>query len=307
MRKYFFKKLLTTLLLLFVSSSLIFSVLFFAVGDPTEIILFESITPETKQALRSKLGLDRPFIEQYLKFIWKLFTRFDLGNSWYAGTSVISYVSGAYFNTLRLTLFSGIIVCFLGIPVGILSAYYKETRIGEFLNTFIIFSISIPGFVIALFLMYIFAFRLDYFPIYGTGGLRYIFLPALSLSLYAAVNLARITRSIMLNVLSEDYITAARAKGLSELSIVLFHALRNALIPIITILGLQVGILMGGAMVVEIIFSWSGMGRLMFQAIFGRDFPVVRGAAIIFLFTIILVNTILDLLYTMINPQVKVY
>lgn len=307
MRKYFFKKLLTTLLLLFVSSSLIFSVLFFAVGDPAEIILFESITPETRKALRSELGVDRPFIEQYVEFTWKLFTRFDLGNSWYSGKSVISHISGAYFNTLRLTIFSGIMVCFLGILVGILLAYYKGTWIGEVLNTFIIFGISIPGFIIALFLMYIFGFQLGYFPIYGTGGLRYIFLPALSITLYAAVNLARITRSIMLDVLSEDYITTARAKGLSELSVVLFHALRNALIPIVTILGVQVGILMGGAMVVEIIFSWSGMGRLMFQAIFGRDFPVVRGAAIIFLFTIILVNTILDLLYTMINPQVKVY
>lgn len=307
MPKYLFKKLLTTLLLLFVSSSLIFSVLFFAAGDPAELILFESITPETRIALRSELGVDRPFIVQYVEFMWKLFTRFDLGDSWYSGRSVISEVSDVYFNTLRLTLFAGLIVCLLGTPIGILSAYYQGTWIDGVLNTLIIFGISMPVFVIAIFLMYIFGFKLGYFPIYGTGGLRYMFLPAISLALFVAVNLARLTRSTMLDVLKQDYIMTARAKGLSELSVVLFHALRNALIPIVTILGLQFGELMGGAMVVELIFSWAGMGWIMYEAIFGRDFPVVRGAAIIFLFTIILLNTILDLLYIMIDPQVKVY
>ncbi len=307
MFKYILKRLIAALLVMIISSSLVFAVLFIGAGDPAEVILQESITPETRISLRRQLGVDRPFIEQYFDFIWKLITKFDLGKSWYTRRSVLDSIATVYFNTLKLALFAAMISFILAVPIGALCGYYHGSPIDGLLSVFIMLGISMPIFVIALFLMYIFGFQLRWFPIYGTGGLKYIFLPALSLGLYTSVILARITRSTMLDIMGQDYIMTARAKGLPERSVILFHAMPNMLITIVTVLGLQFGILMGGAMVAELIFSWSGMGWLMLNAILGRDFPIIRGAAIVFLVTIILVNTILDILYAMINPQIKIY
>jgi ABC-type dipeptide/oligopeptide/nickel transport system permease component len=286
------------------SSSLVFLALTYGGPDPAILILRENYSEISANALRARFGLFDPLHVQYLRFLNNLFHG-DLGNSWYNGKPVIQEVMDTLPFTFQLAVGASLVAIFIGVLTGGLSAYYRGRWLDNIFRVVMLIGVSFPDFVIALFAILIFAYNLKLFPIYGSGTVKHLVLPSVSLGIFVGAVMGRQTRSAMLDVLHNEYIDTARAKGLSERKVLLRHALRNALIPIITIFGIYFGILMGGTFITEVIFALPGMGRLMVNSILSRDFPVVQGTAIVYLIIFVIVNLIIDILYTFIDPRVK--
>ena len=282
---------------------IVFSILHLVPGDPVHLALGEMASQQAYDRMRAKLGLDKPLYIQYFSFLGRLF-RLDLGKSVIYREDVAKLLGDKLLNTLELTGSALILSYFCAVPLGVLAAVKRNTVIDYLSMGLAIAGVSIPSFWLGFLLISLFAIKLHWFPIAGYGGIKHLVLPALTLGFGGAAQVARMTRSSLLEVINQDYILTAKAKGLRYGTVITKHALRNALIPIVTLLGLRIGWLIGGAVVIEIVFLRPGVGRLLVSAIYMRDFPIVQGVTLILAVTVILGNLLADILYAVVNPKV---
>lgn len=297
-------RLMTSLVTLIGVVSLVFFLIHLIPGDPVEYILGDSARPADREALRSELGLDRPLPVQYADYLSGLI-RFDLGNSLHSKQPVSALLLERLPATLKLSLFAFLLAVLIALPLGVLAA----TRSGTFWDsgamTLSLLGVSIPNFWLGPMLILLFSLWLGLTPVSGMEQPGSVVLPAITLGVSLAAILARMVRSSLLEVLGEDYIRTARAKGVSEQRIVWRHALGNALLPVITLLGLQFGALLAGSVITEKVFSWPGIGLLLIDAIQQRDYPVVQGTVLLIAVSYLIVNRLTDLLYRVVDPRVR--
>ncbi len=311
MAKYLIKTLLTVVPTLFGVVTIVFFLIHLTPGDPALAILGPHATAEAVQELRKSLGLDQPLYIQYFGFLGRLIQG-DLGRSLVTQQPVLWETLQPFPYTIHLAVAGILISIVLGVPVGVVSAVRRNSFLDYFMRAASISGISVPVFFLAILLLWIFSFQLRWFPIIGVGDtsswrslLYHLVLPASAIGVSMAVLIMRLTRSCMLEVLSQDYVRTARAKGLSEKSVIIVHALKNALLPIVTVIGLYMGQLLGGAILTETVFARQGVGKLLMDAIFARDYPQVQGTVLIFAVAVILVNVLVDILYRIIDPRIR--
>jgi peptide/nickel transport system permease protein len=283
---------------------LVFSMMFLS-GDPALLLLAPDASREEVEAFRKAMGFDQPFLVQFGGFAGRLLMG-DFGQSWRFQDSALVIVLERLPATIELAVAALLLSLVIALPVGIVSAIRKDTKFDTASMVLALSGQSVPGFWLGLMLILVFAVELGWLPTSGRQGPTYLILPALSLGLALAGRNARLVRSCMLEVLKEDYIRTARAKGLSEWRVINKHALKNALLPIITIVGLELGTLLGGAVITETVFSWPGIGLLAVQAIAGRDYPVVQAVIIVSAVGFVLINFIVDVLYTWLDPRISI-
>jgi peptide/nickel transport system permease protein/oligopeptide transport system permease protein len=301
---YVLKRLLASVAVVLVMVFIVTLILDIIPGDPVILMLGDTATPATIARLRSQLGLDRPLLVRYGNYLWSLLQG-DMGRSIREMSPVSHLIGIAWPRTLQLTAVAMLLTLIVGLPLGIVSGARPGSLSDHFSRLGSLLGLCMPVFWIGLVLMYIFSYKLGWVPVGGTGSWKHLILPSVTMAAYTVATLARMTRSSLMEVLGEDYIRTARAKGLSYRAVDLFHALKNALIPIITIFGMQVGQLMGGAILTETVFAWPGLGRLMVGAILDRDYPLLQGTILVFATTYILINLLVDLSYGLIDPQVS--
>lgn len=334
MWSYVLRRLLGLVPVLFGITLLVFLFLQLIPGDPAQAILGERGTPEQLEALREKLGLNKPLYVQYLTFVRNILTG-DLGTSAVSTIPVAEELKRRWPATFELALAATLVAVVLGIPVGILAAVRKNSLLDTLSMSLSLVGVSMPVFWLGLLLIYLFAVNLHWLPTGGrlstdlgidfrpiTGfllldglltlrlevlgdAIRHLVLPALTLGTIPLAILTRITRSAMLEVLSQDYVRTARAKGLAERQVILKHALKNALLPVVTIIGLQFGTLLGGAILTETIFSWPGIGSFIYEGILNRDYPVVQAGVLVVATVFVLVNLLVDLSYALLDPRIQ--
>jgi peptide/nickel transport system permease protein len=273
-------------------------------GDPTEAFVPEEATEATVELIRARLGLDKPFYQQYWIF-FKDMVRGDLGESKVTKEPVTGKLLERLPATLSLAGISMGIALVIALPLGVLSAVYRDTPIDRLAKILAFLGQSTPQFWMAIMLMVLFGVILQVLPVAGRGGPSTYVLPGITMGWFVVAGVVRLTRSSMLDVLDSDYITMARAKGLSERIVVWKHALRNAMIPVLTFSGLILGGFMNGSVVVEVVFAWPGLGRLALDAVVSRDFPVVQGMVMMVGAFYIVINLLVDLLYAAIDPRIK--
>jgi peptide/nickel transport system permease protein/oligopeptide transport system permease protein len=301
---YLIRRLLASVLVVLAMVFIVTLILDIIPGDPVILMLGDTATPATIAKLRHQLGLDEPLLVRYGNYLWRLLHG-DMGHSIREMAPVSHLIGTAWPRTLELTAVAMFLTLIIGLPLGIISGAKPGSLSDHFSRVTSLLGLCMPVFWIGLVLMYFFSFKLGWFPVGGTGTWKHLFLPAVTMAAYTVATLARMTRSSLMEVLGEDYIRTARAKGLSYGAVVVFHGLRNALIPIITVFGMQVGQLMGGAILTETVFAWPGLGRLMVGAILDRDYPLLQGTILIFASSYILINLLVDLSYGLIDPQVS--
>jgi len=304
MLHYLIKRILTGIIVLIGASSIVFIMIHIIPGDPVQAMLGESARPADLESLRHALGLDLPLYQQWLEFFNRLF-HFDLGKSLYSQRSVSQLLLERVGPTLILATSSLLVALLLALPLGILAALYQGSTWDRIAMTFSVMGIAIPNFWLGPLLILIFSIYLGWLPVSGQSGFSSIILPALTLGTALAALTSRMIRASLLEVLSEDYILAARAKGLSLSYVVIKHALPNALLPVMTVVGIQLGGLLAGAVITETIFSWPGIGLLTIESIQRRDYPVVQGCILFISFTYVLINLLTDLCYVVIDPRVR--
>jgi len=304
MLRYLSLRVLYTLPAVWLVVSIVFLLIHFVPGDPILQMLGEGAPAADVEATRHLYGLDLPLGEQYLHY-WKGVLRGDLGPSLRFNQSVSKMIAQRYPYTLELTLASLLVAIVLSIPAGVRSAQRRNRWDDRLLSVVSLFGLSFPYFALGPILILFFAIKLGLLPVSGSGTVAHLVLPAITMGGALAAILTRMVRTSMLEELSHDYIRTARAKGLPEQTVVYRHALRNAMIPIITVLGLQFGALLAGAIVTETIFSWPGIGRLTIQAISNRDYYLVQGCILAIGLTYIAVNFLTDLLYSAVNPRIR--
>jgi peptide/nickel transport system permease protein len=304
MSGYILRRLLLALLTILGISIVTFGILHLT-GDPARLILGELASDQALEAFRRENGLKDPLPVQYARFLGRAL-RGDFGMSLRYRAPVINLFLERVPATLELGSAAFLIALAVGIPVGIFSALRQNTRADYLVRVLVLFGQAVPGFYLGILLIMVFAVQLRWFPTGGRGGLQNLVLPAFALSLGLMALLIRFTRSAVLDVLRQDYIRTARAKGQREYMVIVGHALRNALIPVTTILGLQVAVLLSGAVVTETVFSWPGIGRFTVQAITARDFPIVQTSVLILSTIIVLANLAVDILYAILDPRIKV-
>jgi ABC-type dipeptide/oligopeptide/nickel transport system permease component len=304
MLRHLLFRLLYTLPALWLVLTLVFLLIHIVPGDPVQQMLGEGAAPAEVEHLRHALGLDQPLAEQYGRYLAGL-VRGDLGQSFRFQAPVGRIIFERYPATLQLAAVALLVCAAIGIPVGVLAAYRRGRPADRAASVFTLLGLAVPNFALGPVLILFFSIELGWLPVSGRGGPLYFVLPAATLGAALAAILTRMVRGAMLEELSSDYVRTARAKGLSTLAVLLRHALRNALIPIITILGLQFGTLLAGTIVTESIFSWPGIGRLTVQAISARDYPLLQGCILVISVSYVLVNLLTDLLYALIDPRVR--
>lgn len=301
---YLIKRILWLFPICFGVITLVFLLIHFIPGDPVDLMLGENAKFADKEVLRHQLGLDKPFLSQYLDFLGKI-TRGDLGRSLHSKQPVLTLILEKYPATIQLMLAAMLIALCISFPLGIFSAIRQYSLIDNLSLIFSLLGISMPNFWLGPLLIILFSLKLGWLPVSGRGGILHLILPALTLGAILSAILTRMIRSSLLEVLGEDYITSARAKGLPGWQVILKHALKNALIPVVSIMGLQIGALLSGSIITEMIFSWPGLGRLTIQAIYTRDYPLVQGCVLIIAISYVLVNLLTDLVYTKIDPRIR--
>jgi peptide/nickel transport system permease protein/oligopeptide transport system permease protein len=304
MFQYVIKRLLSIIPVLFGISLLLFFMLRALPGDPAQVLAGQMATPEDIEHIRHQLGLDRPVYIQYAVFLGQL-AKFDLGRSARTQNPVIQEIWARLPNTILLAVVAITLACLFGIPAGIISAIRPYTYLDYLVTSAALFGISMPVFWLGLMLVIVFSVILPWLPAGGTGSWKHVILPSITLTAFVVAFIARMTRSSMLEVLSQDYTTTARSKGLKEKVVVIKHALKNALIPIITVVGLQFGMLLGGAVLTETVFAWPGVGRLIVDSILARDYPVIQGTILIFGLIYTLVNLMVDVIYAFVDPRIR--
>ena len=304
MLSYALRRLMGLVPMLLGVSVIVFLMLYAIPGDPAQMAAGPDAAEEDIAQIRKNFGLDRPVYEQYLIYLANLLHG-DLGVSFRTQRPVATEIARTLPATIELSSAAITIAVLLGVPMGVVSALRPRTLLDSAFTMLAVFGISMPGFFLGLLLMLLFASQLGWLPPTGRGGLTHLLLPAFTLGLPFVASFARITRSNMLDVLVEDYVRTARAKGLSRRVVVYRHALINAAIPLVTLLGIYFGRLMGGAVIVETIFAWPGMGRYMIEAIGQRDIYVVQGTILVFAASIVVVNLIVDILYGLLDPRIS--
>ena len=272
-------------------------------GDAVTLMLGEHATKDAVAALREHLGLDKPFVVRYLDYIGQL-ARGDLGRSIQQNRPVSAELADAWPATFELTIGALLIAAAAGIAAGVASAVWPNSLFDALARLGALFGLSMPIFWTGLVLIVVFSLWLNWLPVGGAGSLTHLVLPAVTLALPSVAMIARMTRSAVLDVLREDYVRTARAKGVGEFWVLGRHALRNAFIPILTLIGLQSGQLMGGAVLTETVFAWPGLGRLMVKAIFARDYVLLQGAVLLFALAFVIINLLVDLSYGLLDPRI---
>lgn len=273
-------------------------------GDPARVMLGEAATPDTVEALRAELGLDLPFSVRYVRYVSRL-AQGDLGKSFRTYRPVVDEIRDAFPNTVLLTAGAMVIAVVVGMTAGIVAAVWRNSILDNASMLLALIGVSMPVFSTGLLLIIWFAHRLGWFPSGGVGSLRHLVLPAITLSLPTLALVARMMRASLLEVLRENYVQTARAKGLRESVVILKHALKNALMPVLTALGTQVGVLMGGAVLTETVFSWPGIGRLIVSGISWRDYLLVQGCVVFLAALFVLVNLLVDIGYKLLDPRIE--
>lgn len=304
MGAFLIRRLLLTVPVVWILLTLVFGLIHLVPGDPVAQMLGEGASVSEVERLRESLGLDRPLTEQYQRYLSGL-ARLDLGESFRNQEPVLTSIRDRYPYTLGLALASLAVSLFVAVPLGTVAALRKDGPADHAIGIFTLLGVSLPNFVLGPLFILVFAIGLGWLPVSGSGSLAHLVLPAVTLGSAIAAMTTRMVRSSILEEIGQDYVRTARAKGLAERRVVLRHALRNGMIPILTIVGLQFGALLAGAIVTETIFSWPGLGRLMVQAIYARDYPLVQGCILTVALTYILVNLLTDVLYVFADPRIR--
>ncbi len=302
--QYIIRRLLIMLPVLLGISLIIFTIVRVIPGDPGYIMAGPHATKDQVEQIRAQLGLDKHPVTQYFIFLQKLF-RGDLGTSTRTGLPVTKEIMARLPNTLLLALASILIATVFGVLTGIIAGVKQNSKFDYLSMLVALFGLSMPVFWLGLMLMLLFSIKLGWFPSVGADSFKHLVLPAITLGANSTAIIARMTRSSMLEVIRLDYIRTARAKGLPEKLVLSRHALKNALIPVVTVIGLQTGTLLGGAVLTEIVFAWPGIGRLLVEAILSRDYPVVQGVVLVVATMFIFVNLIVDILYSYLDPRIR--
>lgn len=312
MGRYILRRLLSMAPVLFLVSLIVFSLIHLTPGDPVLTMLGEEATPETIAAMRAKLGLDRPLPVQYLSWMGRVLQG-DLGRSIRTNQPVSEAIAQRLPVTIELALLSTLVALAIGIPVGILSAVRRNSPLDTGSTTIALLGVALPNFFLAILLIFLFSVKLRWLPPIGYvplvddlgANLKRMIMPSLTLGTAVAAVVMRQTRSALLEVLDQDYVRTARAKGLNEARTVRSHALKNALIPVVTVVGLQIGGLLGGAIITETIFSMPGIGRMLIDSIFQRDFPLVQGVVLFTALAFLVTNLLVDLIYAFLDPRIR--
>ena len=304
MFKYILKRLLALIPVIIGVTFLVFMVMQLAPGDPVQMILGENATPEQKTELREKMGLNDSVLVQYVRYLVN-FCKGDLGISYSTKRPVINEVASRFPYTLNLSIVAGVVSIILAIPLGILAAVKQNTIFDNISMIISLIGVSMPIFWLALLLVLVFSLKLGWFPVQGADMWQSYILPSISLGFMNMASIARTTRSSMLETVRQDYIRTARAKGVSKSNVIMRHAFKNALIPTITVCGIQMGQLLGGSVLTETVFAWPGLGRLMVQSINSRDVPMVLGCMTVLTVCFSIVNLLVDLLYGFMDPRIK--
>lgn len=304
MHKYVLKRILLLIPVLLGVSLLVFAIMSLTPGDPAQLILGENAPREAVLKLKEEMGLNDPFFIQYLRFVKNAILG-DFGRSYTTGREVFGEIFARFPNTFILAILGIIISVCIGIPIGIISATRQYSFLDSFSMIIALLGVSMPVFWLGLMLILMFSVKLGWLPSGGFDGFKSIILPAVTLGVGSAAIITRMTRSSMLEVIRQDYIRTARAKGVAEKVVINKHALKNALIPIITVVGLQFGNLLGGAVLTESVYSWPGVGRLMVDAIRQKDTPTVLAAVVFLAAAFSVVNLLVDILYAYVDPRIK--
>ncbi|MBO1111775.1 ABC transporter permease subunit [Bordetella petrii] len=312
MLRYLLNRLVGLVAVMFLVATIVFVILRLTPGDPAAVMLGPQASQQDIDTLRARLGLDQPLPMQYATWLGQL-ARGDLGQSIFLDKPVLAALADRAEPTFWLTLMSLAIASAIALPVGILSAVRRGTALDQSVVTFSMFTSSVPSFWLGLLLMQIFSVKLGWLPVAGYGGpdasiatrLSHLVLPAIVLGLVNSALITRFIRASMLDVLRDDYVRTARAKGLPERKVILKHAARNALIPILTVLGLTTALLVSGAVVTETVFGLPGVGSLVVSAVLRRDYPVIQGALLVIAAIYVLINLFIDLLYLLVDPRVR--
>lgn len=304
MGRYILRRILVTIPVLLCVTFLIFTMMHFTDGDPARLILGDTATEEEVAALQKEMGLDRPFFEQYVRYMWNLFHG-DLGVSYMTKLPVSNEIMTRLPVTIRLALLSCLFAVVIGIPAGIISAVKQYTILDNIITVLALIGITMPNFWLALLLVLFFSVKLGILPASGLYGPLYYIMPVISISAASLATITRMTRSSMLEVIRSDYIRTAKAKGLSERQVIIKHGLKNALIPIITIIGIQFAGGLSGAVVNEQVFAIPGLGKLMVDAIKNRNYPLVEGGVLVIALMCSIVNLAVDLMYAIADPRIK--
>jgi len=309
---YTVRRILTTIPVMLVVAFFVFSLLYIAPGDPAAIIAGDQATPADVERIRESFGLDRPFVVRFGEWLWQILHG-NLGTSIFTNLPVSHMIAQRIEPTLSLMVLTVIFAIVIAIPLGVVAAWKHGSWIDRGVMLIAVFGFSTPVFVVGYLLAYIFALQLDWLPVQGFNSisdglwpfLRTLILPTVALGLIYVALLARITRATMLDVLNQDYVRTAKAKGVGQRAVLFVHALKNAAVPIVTIVGNGVALLIGGAVVTESVFAIPGLGRLTVDAILRRDYPVIQGVVLLFSMTYVLVNLAVDLLYTVFDPRIR--
>jgi peptide/nickel transport system permease protein len=306
MFKYISKRILILIPTLIGVSFIVFSLLYLSPGDAALAVAGPEASKEVIETIRQNLGLNDPFLIQYGRYLKNLVLNFDLGTSYQTGRSVTQSLLSAFPNTLKLAGGSLVIAVIFGIIFGVIAAVKKNTFVDSLITTVGMIGLAMPIFWTGLLLIILFSTKLKVLPASGFSSIKHMILPWLALGFQSSAVIMRMTRSAMLDVLDKDYIKTAYAKGLSEKVIILIHALKNAMVPVITTIGLQAGGLLGGSILTETIFSIPGIGRLMVESIKTRDYPMILGGIMLIAIMYSLISIIVDIMYGIINPRIKV-
>ena len=304
MLRYFARRLLLTVPVLLGVATLVFSLIHIIPGDPAQSILGETASPQEVADLRQRLGLDRPLVEQYGLFLRGL-VRGDLGRSLRTSQPVTAMIVERMPATMELAAAAMVFAIATALPLGIAAAVWRGTAVDHSAMTLALMGISIPNFWLGPLLAIVFAVELGWLPVSGRGTWAHLVLPAISLGAALAAILARMTRATLLEELREQYVQAARARGTSAVRAIIRHAFRNSLIPVVTLVGLQFGAVLTGAVITETIFAWPGIGRLLIQSIGFRDYPLVQGCILLIAITYVGVNLLTDLVYSVLDPRIR--
>ncbi|MGJ5141119.1 ABC transporter permease [Bradyrhizobium oligotrophicum] len=312
MLAYALRRVLSTLPVMAIVALFVFSLLYIAPGDPAVVIAGDQASPADVERIRANLGLDQPFLVQFGSWVWRLL-HFDLGTSIFTNLPVASMIAQRIEPTLSLMMVTLCLTIVIAVPLGVIAAWKAGTWIDRIIMAFAVFGFSVPVFVVGYILAYVFALKFDWLPVQGYTPLsqgfwpwlQNLILPAVALGCVYIALIARITRAAMLEVLQQDYIRTARAKGLGQGGILFIHALKNAAVPIVTVVGIGIALLIGGAVVTESVFAIPGLGRLTIDAILRRDYPVIQGIVLLFSFVYVLVNLLIDITYTLVDPRIR--
>jgi len=304
MLSFILRRMLQAIPILLIVSVLVFLMMRLAPGDPAVLMAGPDATPADIEAIRNRMGFNDPLIVQYMRWFNDMLHG-DLGVSFKTHRPVTEEILYRYPNTIRLSLFSIAFAVIIGVGTGVISAVTRVKAVDLFSRVAALFGVSMPFFWTGLMLMLVFSVKLNWLPSGSSGGLEHYILPGVTLGLLSSGIISRMTRSCLLEVISQDYIRTARSKGLSERVVIYKHALRNAMIPTVTVIGLEFGYLLAGSIITETIFAWPGLGRLLVDAIFSREYFIVQGIVLVISLTFVLVNLMVDVCYGLLDPRVR--